>query len=80
MTNVTQIRPTSGTYRYRDGDIVRALAQGVRHEVVAADIERVLRDILFFPEESEDKRYDAICEASNLLHNLLVANGMEPQP
>lgn len=35
------------TYRYKHGDIARALAEGLKHERIAADIEQVLHDVLF---------------------------------
>ncbi|MFT4941506.1 MAG: hypothetical protein ACI88A_004576 [Paraglaciecola sp.] len=41
---------TDATDRYKHGDIARALAEGLKHERIAADIEQVLHDVLFFPE------------------------------
>ena len=61
------------TYRYKHGDIARALAEGLKHERIAADIEQVLHDVLFFP-EPEHERYGALVAASNVLHNLLNAS------
>lgn len=78
MTKVTHLHPTTTVYRYKAGDITRALAEGLKHEVVAADIEKVLRDVLFFPEHDAEAQYGALCEASNVLYNLLYANGTAP--
>ena len=78
MSNVTPLNPKpSINYRYKRGDITRALAEGLKHEVVAADIEQVLHDVLFFPEHDESEQYGALCAASYVLHNLLYANGVE---
>ncbi|ERS81609.1 hypothetical protein Q672_09880 [Marinobacter sp. EVN1] len=79
MTNVTLLHPTPTTiYRYKAGDITRALAEGLKHESIAADIEKVLHDVLFFPEHDPDEQYGALCEASNTIYNLLYANGTAP--
>jgi hypothetical protein len=81
MSNVTQLHSatdaTDATDRYRQGDIARALAEGLKHERIAADIEQVLHDVLFFPEQ-EHERYGALVAASNVLHNLL--NAMPGKP
>jgi hypothetical protein len=45
----------------------------LRYERIAADIEQVLHDVLFFPEQ-ENERYGALVAASNVLHNLLNAS------
>jgi len=74
--NVTQLHPARA-FKYKRGDITRALAEGLKHEVVAADIEQVLHDVLFFPEHDESEQYGALCAASYVLHNLLHANGVE---
>jgi hypothetical protein len=74
MSNVTQLHDhTDATDRYQHGDIARALAEGLKHERIAADIEQVLHDVLFFPDHDHE-RYGALCAASNVLHNLLNAN------
>jgi hypothetical protein len=74
MSNVTQIHDhTDATDRYQHGDIARALAEGLKHERIAADIEQVLHDVLFIPDHDHE-RYGALCAASNVLHNLLNAN------
>lgn len=79
MTNVTLLHPTpTTTYRYKAGDITRALAEGLKHEGIAADIEKVLHDVLFFPEHDADEQYGALCAASDVLYNLLHANGTAP--
>jgi hypothetical protein len=44
----------------------------LKHERIAADIEQVLHDVLFFPEQ-EHERYGALVAASNVIHNLLNA-------
>jgi hypothetical protein len=78
MSNVTQLNSaTDATDRYKHGDIIRALAEGLKHEGIAADIEQVLHDVLFFPEQ-EHERYGALVAASNVLHNLL--NAMPGKP
>jgi hypothetical protein len=74
MTNVTRLHSnTDATDRYKQGDIARALAEGLKHERIAADIEQVLHDVLFFPEQ-EHQRYGALVAASHVLHNLLNAS------
>jgi len=74
MSNVTQLHDhTDATDRYQQGDIARALAEGLKHERIAADIEQVLHDVLFIPDHDHE-RYGALCAASNVLHNLLNAN------
>ncbi len=79
MTNVTPLHPTPTTiYRYKAGDITRALVEGLKHEGIAADIEKVLHDVLFFPEHDPDEQYGALCAASNVIYNLLHANGIAP--
>ncbi|WP_199451663.1 hypothetical protein [Marinobacter sp. bablab_jr008] len=79
MSNVTPLHPTpTTTYRYRAGDITRALAEGLKHEGIAADIEQVLHDVLFFPEHDASEQYGALCAASYVLYNLLHANGTAP--
>jgi len=79
MTNVTPLHPTpTTTYRYKAGDITRALAEGLKHEGMAADIEQVLHDVLFFPEHDASEQYGALCAASYVLYNLLHANGTTP--
>ncbi|MEC9388078.1 MAG: hypothetical protein VX393_17125 [Pseudomonadota bacterium] len=79
MTNVTPLHPTpTTTYRYKAGDITRALAEGLKHEGIAADIEQVLHDVLFFPEHDASEQYGALCAASYVLYNLLPANGTTP--
>jgi hypothetical protein len=40
---------------------------------MAADIEQVLHDVLFFPEQ-EQERYRALVAASHVLHNMLNAS------
>ena len=70
MANVTELHPTpapSITFRYRAGDITRALAEGLRHEAVADDVEAVLSGLLFSPDEH------AIDSARELLADLLEA-------
>jgi hypothetical protein len=43
MSNVTQLHSnTNATDRYKQGDIARALAEGLKHERIAADIEQTL--------------------------------------
>jgi menaquinone-dependent protoporphyrinogen IX oxidase len=74
MSNVTQLHSaTDATDRYKQGDIARALAEGLKHEGITADIEQVLHDVLFFPEQ-EHERYGALVAASSVLHNLLNAS------
>jgi hypothetical protein len=78
MSNVTQLHsPIDATDRYKHGDITHALAEGLKYERIAADIEQVLHDVLFFPEQ-EHERYGALVAASNVLHNLL--NAMPGKP
>lgn len=73
MNNVTPLHPPQASeLRYRQGDITRALLEGLKHEGIAADIEQVLHDVLFFP-DADHERYDTLCAASNVLHNLLFA-------
>jgi len=55
------------TYRYKPGDIGSALAEGLRHEVIAGDIEQALHDLLFVC-ESED-----VLAAREMLSQLLNA-------
>jgi hypothetical protein len=50
----------------------------LKHERIAADIEQVLYDDLFFPEQ-EHERYGALVAASNVLHNLLNAMPARPE-
>jgi hypothetical protein len=45
----------------------------LKHERIAADIEQVLHDVLFFPEQ-EQERYGALVATSHVLHNLLNAS------
>jgi hypothetical protein len=79
MTNVTPLHPTpTTTYRYKAGDITRALAEGLKHEGIAADIEQVLHDVLFFPRDNADEQCGVLCDASNIIYNLLYANGTAP--
>jgi hypothetical protein len=85
MSNVTQLHSntdatdaTDATDRYKHGDIARALAEGLKHERIAADIEQVLHDVLFFPEQ-EHERYGALVAASHVLHNLLNAMPARPE-
>jgi hypothetical protein len=74
MSNVTQLHSnTDAADHYKQGDIARALAEGLKHEGIAADIEQVLHDVLFIPDHDHE-RYGALCAASNVLHNLLNAN------
>jgi hypothetical protein len=74
MSNITQLHSsTDATDHYKQGDITRALAEGLKHEGIAADIEQVLHDVLFIPDHDHE-RYGALCAASNVLHNLLNAN------
>lgn len=50
MTNITPLRRTpapSIAFRYKQGDITRALLEGLRHEQVTADVEDVLSALLF---------------------------------
>jgi hypothetical protein len=55
MSNVTRLasKPKT-TYRHQVGDITRALAEGLRHDLIAADIELALHDLLFIagPEDA----------------------------
>jgi hypothetical protein len=79
MSNVTQLHSnTDATDRYKHGDITRALAEGLKHERIAADIEQVLHDVLFFPEQ-EHERYGALVAANHVLHNLLNAMPARPE-
>jgi hypothetical protein len=74
MTTVTRLHSTTdATDRYKQGDIARALAEGLKHERIAADIEQVLHDVLFFPDHDHE-RYGALVAASHVLHNLLNAS------
>jgi hypothetical protein len=50
----------------------------LKHERIAADIEQVLHDVLFFPEQ-EQERYGALVAASHVLHNLLNAMPARPE-
>jgi hypothetical protein len=69
MSNVFRFPARPDFYfKYKDGDICRALAEGVRHEVVATDIEHALFALLF---ESDD---DCHYMARDLLADLLHAN------
>lgn len=71
MANVTELHPTPApavTFRYRAGDITRALAEGLRHETVADDVEAVLSALLFSADEH------AIDSARELLADLLEAH------
>ncbi|WP_373190478.1 hypothetical protein [Halomonas sp.] len=68
MANVTELHPTPApAFRYKAGDITRALAEGLRHEAVADDVEAVLSGLLFSPDEH------AIDSARELLADLLEA-------
>ena len=67
MTKVTHLNPATTVYRYKAGDITRALAEGLKHEGIAADIEKVLHDVLFFPEHDADEQYEALCAESEVL-------------
>mgnify|MGYP003626967537 CR=1 FL=1 len=79
MNNVTPLHPPqTSELRYRQGDIGRALLEGLKREGIAADIEQVLHEALFFPEQ-EHKQYGALVSASNVLHNLLNAMPSKPQ-
>lgn len=71
MANVTELHPTPApavTFRYRAGDITRALAEGLRHEQVADDVETVLYDLLFIADQH------TIDSARELLADLLEAH------
>lgn len=67
MTKVTHLRPATTVYRYKAGDITRALAEGLRHEAVADDVEAVLSGLLFSSDEH------AIDSTRELLADLLEA-------
>jgi len=72
MNNVTQLHDhTDATDRYQHGDICRALAEGLKHEQIAADIEQALEHLLFIagPED--------ILAAREVLSRLLQAQGFE---
>jgi hypothetical protein len=74
MTNITRLHSnTDAADRYKHGDIARVLAEGLKHERIAADIEQVLHDVLFLPDHNHE-RYGALCAASHVLHNLLNAS------
>ena len=68
MSNVTRLtgKPRI-TLRYQVGDITRALAEGLRHDLITADIESALHDLLFVagPED--------VLAARELLSELLHA-------
>jgi len=69
MANVTTLHPTPApVFRYKAGDITRALAEGLRHEAVADDVEAVLSGLLFSPDEH------AIDSARLMLADLLEAH------
>lgn len=71
MAKVTALHPTpapSVTFRYRAGDITRALAEGLRHEQVADDVETVVYDLLFIADQH------TIDSARELLADLLEAH------
>lgn len=71
MNNVTQIRPNPAqTYYYRKGDIVRALAEALRHEQIAEDVEAALSELLFLPAD-EAERESIVDSARILLSDLL---------
>lgn len=55
------------TYRYKQGDIGRALAQGLRYEMIAADIEGALHDLLFVAEPED------VINAREMISGLLHA-------
>lgn len=82
MTNITRLRCTpSIAFRYKQGDITRALLEGLRHEQVAADVEDVLSALLFSADDH------AISNARDMLADLLAANiqssgapGQAPKP
>jgi len=69
MSNVVRFPARPDFYfKYKDGDISRALAEGLRHKVVATDIEHALFALLF---ERDDNSHDM---ARDLLADLLHAN------
>jgi len=74
MSNVTPFSSTTQTLNYKHGDIVRALVKGLQHEGIAADIERVLHDALFYPPHDESEQLGILDDASNTLYNLLNAS------
>ena len=72
MSNVTQLHSnTDATDHYKQGDIARALAEGLKHEEIAADIEQALEHLLFIagPED--------VLAVRELLSRLLQAQGFE---
>ena len=72
MTNVTRLTgKPQAAYQYQTGDITHALAEGLKHEEIAADIEQALEHLLFIagPED--------VLAVRELLSRLLQAQGFE---
>jgi hypothetical protein len=72
MSNVTRLNGKPRiTLRYQAGDITRALAEGLHHDLITADIESALHGLLFIggPED--------VLAARELLSRLLQAQGFE---
>ena len=73
MANVTPLHPTASpavTFRYREGDIARALAEALKRPQHAADIEAVFSDLMFLPTD-ETERAEAVWLARELLMGLV---------
>lgn len=51
MSNTTRPPAPPPFFRYKEGDIGRALAEGLRHSVTAEDIEQALYSLLFIRDE-----------------------------
>lgn len=69
MSNIVRLTDrTQPTYRYKQGDISRAITEGPRHEVITTDIEQALFNLLFVAEEED------VLAARGLLSVLLHAN------
>jgi len=71
MAKVTPLQSVPATtFGYREGDIARALAEALRHQKPAADIEAVFSDLVFLPADATE-RAESIWLARELLTGLV---------